>query len=156
MEILPAKETQLLEVLYIIRECAQQLKDKGVKYWHNTHADYAEISQDISDGNVYIIFVKKVPVGTITLKPDPEVKNSSHIDRLAIFPHFQRRGLAKAMIEFAEFESQEKGYTTIRGTIPVDDKSLCKFLEEKGYVNKGISHHVPNELTKIIFEKKLL
>ena len=156
MEILKAKDSQLLEILYIIRECAQQLKDKGVKYWHNTHADYAQISKDIEQGYVFIHTIKKGPVGTITVKPDPEVENTSHLDRLAIFPHFQRRGLAKIMIDFAEKHSLENGYSSLRGTIPVDDKSLCKLLEEKGFVNKGIIHHVPNELVKIVFEKKLV
>ncbi|PKP36530.1 MAG: hypothetical protein CVT98_07655 [Bacteroidetes bacterium HGW-Bacteroidetes-15] len=155
MEIHLAKESQLLEVLYIIRECAQQLKDKGVKSWHNTHVDYAEISEDIRNKYVFIIFLKKIPVGTITIKPDYNSKNISHLDRLAIFPHFQRRGFAKAMIDFAESQSRSLGYTALRGTIPVDDQSLCKLLEEKGFTNLGIAHHVPNELIKIIFEKKL-
>ncbi len=155
MEILQAKESQLLEVLYIIRECAQQLKDKGVKYWHNTHADYAEISNDIKNKNVYIIFLNKVPVGTITIKPDSEVMSASHIDRLAIFPHFQRRGFAKAMIDFAINRSRALEFTELRATIPIDDQSLCKLFEEKGFVNQGVAHHVPNELVKIIFEKRL-
>lgn len=155
MEILQAKETQLLEVLYIIRECAQQLKDKGVKYWHNTHADYAEISNDIKNKNVYIIFLNKVPIGTITLKPNAEVKSASHIDRLAIFPHFQGRGFAKAMIDFAINRSKAHEYTSLRATIPVDDQSLCKLFEEKGFVNLGVSHHIPDELVRIIFEKQL-
>jgi GNAT superfamily N-acetyltransferase len=156
MEILLAKETQLLEVLYIIRECAQQLKDKGVKYWHNSHTDYAEISRDISNSHVYIIFLKKVPVGTITLKPDADDNKAMHIDRLAIFPHFQRRGLAKILIDFAEDHSRSLSYPILKGTIPVDDESLCKLLEEKGFINLGITHQVPNEITKITFEKKLV
>lgn len=155
MEIHLAKESQLLEVLYIIRECAQQLKDKGVKSWHNTHVDYAEISEDIKNKYVFIIFLKKIPVGTITIKPDANSKEISLLDRLAIFPHFQRRGFAKAMIDFAENQSRTLGYSTLRGSIPVDDQSLCKLLEEKGFTNLGVAHHVPNELVKIVFEKKL-
>lgn len=155
MEILLAKESQLLEVLYIIRECAQQLFDKGVKSWHNTHVDYSEISEDIKNKYVFIFFLKKIPVGTITIKPDLSSKGVSNIDRLAIFPHFQRRGFAKAMIDFAETQSRAQGYTTLRGTIPVDDQSLCKLLEEKGFSNLGVAHHIPNELVKILFEKKL-
>lgn len=156
IEIKPAKESQLLEVLYIVRECAQQLLDKGVKYWHNSHGDYANISCDIANQYVYIIFFKKVPAGTITLKPDETVENALFMDRLAIFPHYQRRGLAKTMIDFAISEAIVQGFQIIRGTIPVDDRSLCQMLEDKGFQNRGIVTHVPNEMVKILFEKSLL
>jgi GNAT superfamily N-acetyltransferase len=155
MEIKIAKESQLLEVLYIIRECAEQLKDKGVKHWHNSRIDYAEISEDIKNGYVFILFEKCVAVGTITIKPEGESKEVCSIDRLAIFPHFQRRGFAKSMIDFAEAEARNRGNSMLRGTIPIDDESLCKLLEEKGFVNKGIISQVPNELVQIQFEKVL-
>lgn len=156
VEIKLAKESQLLEVLYIVRECAQQLLNKGVKYWHNSHADYANISNDIISQYVYIIFFKKVPAGTITLKPDENVPNALFIDRLAIFPHYQRRGLAKNMIDFAISEALVQGFKSIRGTIPVDDKALSIMLEDKGFQNRGVVTHVPNEMIRILFEKSLL
>lgn len=156
MEIRLAKEGQLLEVLYIIRECAQQLKDKGVKHWHNSHLDYEEISYDIKNNFVYILFEKCVAVGTITIKPDTNAKEVCHIDRLAIFPHFQGRGFAKAMIDFIEAEARNKTFTIIRGIIPVEDESLCKLLEEKGFTNKGHVAHSPGEVAKIMFEKILV
>lgn len=155
MEIKLAKESQLLEVLYIIRECADQLKDKGVKHWHDSRIDYAEISEDIKNEYVFILFEKCVAVGTITIKPEKDNADVCTIDRLAIFPPFQRRGFAKSMIDFTEAEARNKNFAMIRGTIPVDDESLCKLLEEKGFVNKGIITQVPNELLKILFEKVL-
>jgi GNAT superfamily N-acetyltransferase len=154
MDIQPAKESQLLEVLYIIRECAEQLTEKGVKSWHNTHIDFAEISKDIKKKTIYIIFQKRIPVGTITIKPDENDRKVNNIDRLAIFPVFQRRGYAKAMIDFAEDLSRKSGFSILRGTTPVDDLSLRKLLENKGFGNVGTSQS-PNELMKVIFEKKI-
>ncbi|MDD2196418.1 MAG: GNAT family N-acetyltransferase [Bacteroidales bacterium] len=156
MEIVKAKPSQLLEILYITRECAYQLKDKGVKYWHNTHTDYAQIQKDIEQGYVFILTIKKGPVGTMTVKPDPDIEQASYLDRLSIFPHFQRRGLGKLMIDFAEEHARKNGHTLLRGTTPVNDQSLCRLLEGKGFLNKGIAHHVPNELIKIVFEKNLV
>ncbi len=155
MEIQKAKQSQLLEILYIIRECAYQLKTKGVKHWHNTHIDYEQIDKDIKDGFVYILTVRKGPVGTITVKPDSNNPSISHLDRLAIFPHFQRRGFAKKLIDFAIEDSINSGRKLLQGVIPVNDQSICNLLEEKGFENKGVLHHVPEELTKIVFEKKL-
>ncbi len=155
MEIKLAKESQLLEVLYILKECTEQLIDKGVKSWHNMHSDYADVAKDISSKFVYIIFLKNVPVGTVTIKPDAENSDASTIERLAIFPHFQKRGLAKAMIEFAEKHSREKDYKRITGKIPIDDEQLCKLLEDRGFKNMGTAQSLPNELVKVNYEKRL-
>jgi ribosomal protein S18 acetylase RimI-like enzyme len=155
MEIRLAQEQNLIEVIYIVRECAQQLMEKGVRNWHNTQSDYADISKDISNNYVYLVSIKKVPIGTITLKPDDSDTNKTNIDRLAIFPHFQRRGYAKALIDFAIAEASKKGSTAVRGTVPCNNKSLCQLLEEKGFKNLGASGEIPNEMVKILFEKEL-
>ena len=150
-----AKENQLLEVLYIVRECAEQLIAKGLCSWHNTRDDYAVISLDISKKYVHIVMSGRVAVGTITIKPDETDPTVSFIDRLAIFPHYQGRGLAKEMIDYAEAHSREKGFGLIRGVIPIDDESLCKLLEGKGFANKGAIPNKPDEPVRIIFEKRL-
>lgn len=155
LTIQPAKENQLLEVLYIIRECAEQLIAKGLCSWHNTHDDYAAISLDIRSNYVYLVFLGRIPVGTITVKPDPSDAAVSFLDRLAIFPHFQGRGLAKEMIDFAEGHSREHGFKMLRGVIPIDDNSLCKLLEKKGFMNMGVASGDTPELVRIIFEKRL-
>jgi ribosomal protein S18 acetylase RimI-like enzyme len=155
MEIRLAQEQHLIEVIYIIRECAQQLMEKGVRHWHNTQSDYTEISKDIANKYVYLVSLKKVPIGTITLKPDDSDAKKTYIDRLAIFPHFQRRGYAKALIDFALTEASKKGSTAVRGTIPNNDKSLCQLLEEKGFKNLGAIGECRDEMVKILFEKKL-
>jgi len=155
LTIQPAKENQLLEVLYIIRECAEQLIAKGLPSWHNTHDDYAQISLDISKRYIHLVFLGRIPVGTITVKPDASDVTISYLDRLAIFPHYQGRGLAKEMIDFAEAYSREQGFKMLRGVIPMDDDSLCKLLEKKGFMNMGVASSDSEEYVRIIFEKRL-
>jgi GNAT superfamily N-acetyltransferase len=155
MEILIAKESQLLEVLYIIRECSQHSTDNGKKYINGSYSDYAEISRDIVNNHVYIIFLNLVPVGTITIKPFQGNDNVMLIERLAIFPHFQRRGLAKSMIDFAEKHSRSLGRTILKGTIPANDDSVCKLLEEKGFKNTGTLQQTPHEILQLTYEKQL-
>ena len=77
MEIIVADKTKLIEVLYIIRECSQQLIEKGVKYWNNSIADYHEISDDIAHQNVFLMVVNKVTVGTVTIKPNKKDPKTS-------------------------------------------------------------------------------
>lgn len=155
MEIRLAEKNKLIEVLYIIRECSRQLIDKGVKYWNNSLADYNEISLDISDQNVYLIILNNVTIGTVTIKLDTINPKTAIINRLAIVPHFQKKGYAQEILKFAEELAKKNGANVIKGYSPVDDKSLFQLLEENGYVNMGSEGEVPEEFIRIKFEKKI-
>jgi GNAT superfamily N-acetyltransferase len=155
MEIQLAEKNKLIEVLYVIRECSRQLLEKGVKYWNNSLADYNDISEDISNHFVYLLVLNRVTVGTVTLKPDKEDPRTSNISRLAIFPHFQKRGFASEILKFAEDLAKKNGFTNLKGLTPFDDKSLVQLLEENGFINMGVEGEVPEEFIRIRFEKKI-
>ena len=136
IDIVKADKTNLIEVLYIIRECSRQLIEKGVKYWNNSLADRFEISTDIESGFIYLIKYNYVPVGTITLRFLPK-KESLQLERLAIFPAYQKTGLVQKLIEFAKETAKEKGVKKIIGSIPVDDADLIHLLEQNNFVKKA-------------------
>lgn len=153
IEIVKADKTNLIEVLYIIRECSRQLIEKGVKYWNNSLADRFEISTDIESGFIYLIKYNYVPVGTITLRFLPK-KESLQLERLAIFPAYQKKGLGQKLIEFAKETAKEKGVKKILGSIPIDDADLIHLLERNNFVKKGES--IPVEINTIALELELL
>lgn len=155
MEIRLAKKINLIEVLYIIRECSRQLIEKGVKYWNNSLADYNEISSDIDNGYVYLLLVNNVPVGTATIKPDKSDSKATILSRLAIYPPFQNKGLAHSFIKFSEELARKNGSRSLKGSTPVDDESLTKLLEETGFINIGPKNEIQDEYVKIYFEKRL-
>lgn len=155
MEILIADKNRLIEVLYIIRECSQQLIEKGVKYWNNSIADYHDISEDIANQHVYLLVLNMVTIGTVTIKPDKKNPKTSIISRLAIFPHFQKRGLAREILKFAEDIAIKNGSTTLIGSTPLDDKALTQLLEENGFVNHGLEDQLNDEFVRIKFEKNI-
>lgn len=155
MEIIVADKTKLIEVLYVIRECSQQLIEKGVKYWNNSVADYHEISNDIANQNVFLLVVNKVTIGTVTIKPNKQNASKYDISRLAIFPHFQKRGYASEILKFAENYSKDNGAKVLVGTTPIDDEGLSQLLQENGFVNQGVDGEVHEEFIRIKFEKQL-
>ncbi|HNS29978.1 MAG TPA: GNAT family N-acetyltransferase [Tenuifilaceae bacterium] len=155
MEIKLANEHNLIEVSYIFRECSQQFIESGFQCWEFAHSSYEDIANDISKKYVYLAFIKKVPVGTISLRPDSSDTSIINIDRLAIFPHYQRRGFAKTLIDFAIVEATKKGAKTIRGIIPSHNKMLVKLLDEKGFINVREVDKMFNEGKGTIFEKTL-
>ncbi|MFA5649437.1 MAG: GNAT family N-acetyltransferase [Bacteroidales bacterium] len=155
IEIKPAKENQLIEVLYLIRECAEQLALKGIKSWHNTHSDSSLISDDIKKKNVFLAFLRMVPIGTITVKACDDMAEAALIDRLAIFPYFQNRGFAKDLLVFAEESVRNNNYKKLCATVPFGDKSLLKLFENNGFVNKGPASECADEMSWVMFEKNL-
>ncbi len=155
IEIKPAKENQLIEVLYLIRECAEQLALKGIKSWHNTHSDSSLISDDIKKKNVFLAFLRMVPIGTITVKSCDDMAEAALIDRLAIFPYFQNRGFAKDLLVFAEESVRNNNYKKLCATVLFGDKSLLKLFENNGFVNKGPASECADEMSWVMFEKNL-
>ncbi|RPH31821.1 MAG: N-acetyltransferase [Bacteroidales bacterium] len=155
MEILLADKNKLIEVLYIMRECSRQLIDKGVKYWNNSLSDYNEISEDIANQCVYLLVFNRVAIGTITIKPNKKNPKTINVSRLAIIPHFQKRGLAGEILKFAEDLAKERGSTTLIGSTPIDDEALTQLLIENGFINQGVDSEVHDEFVRIKFEKKI-
>ena len=155
MEIRQAKESQLLEVLYIVRECAFQLQEKGVKYWHNSHADYAEILKDILDKRVFVLLYRKMVVGTATVKQDPEGNGIMKVSRLAVLPSFQRRGFAKELLKYAVDEAKTHSAKTLRGVTPIDDTSTNQLFEQAGFAFKSTTSTSESDPPRVIFEKLL-
>lgn len=153
IEIVQANKSNLLEVLYIIRECSRQLIEKGVKYWNNSLADSFEISTDIESGYIYLIKYNYVPVGTITLRLLDE-NEILQLERLAIFPAFQKKGLGQKLIEFAKEIAKDKRVKKIIGTIPINDADLIHLLQQNNFERKGES--VPDGIKPITVELELL
>ncbi|MDI3526007.1 MAG: hypothetical protein PWR03_190 [Tenuifilum sp.] len=151
VEIVKADKRNLLEVLYIIRECSRQLLEKGVKYWNNSLADYVEIEEDIASGSIFVVKINHVVVGTITLKVVDEGQ-AVLIDRLAIYPAYQKKGLAQKLIEFSVNYAKEINAKKIFGYIPVDDKNLTQLLEQNHFKRKGDEFTPPKGFVLISYE----
>jgi len=156
MEIQLAEKKNLIEVIYIIRECSRQFHEKGVKYWNSCLPDYNEIAEDIANQRVYLMVNNRVTIGTITIKPEKTNPKTYEVSRLAIYPPFQNRGFAHEILKFSEDFAKKNGSTTLKGTVPIDDTSTGLFLEEYGFINQGVEGDVPDEFTRIRFEKEIV
>ncbi len=70
------------------------------------------------------------------LKANPASGGHQSILGLAVSPHFQKRGVASALLLQIEKEAKAKGRETITLTCKAD---LIRFYENHGYLNKGVS-----------------
>lgn len=68
----------------------------AVAFFLKHHCD-ENISRDIAEGIVYILFDNDVAVGTVTLA-------GTEINRLFVLPKYQGKGYGRALLDFAEDE----------------------------------------------------
>lgn len=73
------------------------------------------------------------------LKANPPLGGHQSILGLAVSPHFQKRGVASALLSHLEKDAKAKGRETITLTCKAD---LIRFYENHGYLNKGVSTSV--------------
>ena len=66
----------------------------AVDFFLKHHSD-DKIMQDILQGNVYILSVGEMTIGTLTI-------NGNEINRLFVLPEYQGRGYGSALLDFAE------------------------------------------------------
>lgn len=85
-------------------------------------------------------------------KANPAAGGHQSILGLAVSPHFQKRGVASALLTHFEKEASEKKRETI--TLTCKD-SLIAFYENRGYLNKGVSTSEHGGVTWYNMVKKL-
>jgi hypothetical protein len=67
MEIIQAKPTDLIEILYLLRVCILDMNAKGLKHWNSAYPGPELIQQDLDSGSIYLAKEKGVCKGMVTL-----------------------------------------------------------------------------------------
>lgn len=110
MNIKKAKIDDLSIVLNITRETIERIYPKyypkGAVVFFINHHNWENIKNDIDEGDVFILEVDSIVVGTVTIK-------NNNINRLFILPKYQGMGYGRLLIDFAE-KSIEMNYKVIR------------------------------------------
>jgi ribosomal protein S18 acetylase RimI-like enzyme len=125
MDILQAKETDLIEILYLLKVCILDMNLKGLKHWNSAYPDAKIMERNLENGFIYLAKDKGVCKGMVTLNEDTpadyfEIDFSSgcqkplYLQYMAVHPRWQRLGIAKLLIEFAAKLAKEKKFDCIR------------------------------------------
>ena len=113
MEILQAKPDDLIEILFLIRQCVKDMNLKGMKHWNSSYPGTEDISKDLSNEAIYLVKDKGICLGMVTInevQPDDykDIKwsdNNSkvlYMKRMAVHPYWQGKGIGKMLVEFTE------------------------------------------------------
>lgn len=149
--LIRAGENEVDQVWGIIQDNSNQLlSNLGLDHWSNYYTRQV-IEEKINKQDVFLLSSSDTPVATIVLSSDPvdyytqkdlscfakPAEKALYISSLAVSPHFQKRGIAGKLMEFATKVAQDQGIKFIRFDCRAEYTDLVSFYEKRGYVRKG-------------------
>ena len=136
MEIKQASSIDLVDVLFLLKQCVLDMNMKGLKQWNSAYPSPELIKDDIEKGTLYIYSEMKILQGMVNLSEEPseEYKDITwkenttkalYIKRFAVHPIWIESEVPVNLMNFAEKYAAENNYTAIRMDIldsyPVDE-----------------------------------
>ena len=120
-----AKLCDLDRVKEIAEACAKKMIEDNIFQWNENYPSKEIFREDIKNNALFVARINSEIVGCIMLssyKDDvyknvkwiSEDNNNLYIHRLAFHPRFQKKGIARKMMEYAEAFAKSKNHKSIR------------------------------------------
>jgi len=151
-------------LLRLFRNCSELMIAKGIMQWKYDYPDKAVIRKDLNNGHMWIHEIGNTVTGTVTINslehPAYSQVNWQHscfqvIHRLAVDPDFQRKGIAKKLMRFAENHCLQEGYESIRLDAFTQNTGNIRFYKDLNYQQIGQVHFNSHQEPFTCFEKLL-
>jgi ribosomal protein S18 acetylase RimI-like enzyme len=166
MNIIQAKSTDLVEILYLLKVCSRDMNSKGLRHWHSSFPFADQINRDIVEGSIYLIKDKGVCKGMITLnsnEPDdyrqmnlpPADTRPLFVHCLAVHPTWQGKGIAGLLIDFAHTMARNNGNTCIRLDIYQTSDEARQFCEKLSFRKIGTFQANYQRIPYVCYEKQI-
>ena len=150
-----ATQNELDRVKEIAEACAKNMIENNIFQWNDKYPSREIFKDDIKNKSLYVSKINQEVVGCIMLssfKDDvyksvnwitPDEYNL-YIHRLAVHPIFQKKGIARKMMDFAEDFAKSNNCTSIRLDTFSKNPRNNKFYKSRGY----------NKLDDVYFPKQ--
>ena len=162
-KISPAGIEDLSDLMELYQACTLKMNQDGLYNWNESYPGLATITDDIETGSMFVYREGRI-IGAMAINqhqpaeykeiawadPSPEFMV---VKRLAIDPEFQRKGIAKAMMVFAEEYASSNHFTSIRLDVYSISQAARLLYRKLNYKELGEFHFPDIELAFIAMEK---
>ncbi|MBN4077565.1 GNAT family N-acetyltransferase [bacterium AH-315-C20] len=166
MTIVPASKEEINTIFELLRACGQHMIDNGLFQWNEEYPTLQHVQGDFARGSLYCYKVENEIAAVISMddKQSPEYKEIvwKHLQdrvfvvhRLAVLPTYQKRGIAKELMDFAEKHARSNGYESIRLDAYSANERALNIYRNRGYSYRGDIYFALRDLPFFCFEKKL-
>ena len=140
-----AKINDLDRVKKITSDCALEMISRKIFQWDENYPNIEIFKKDIDNQNLYVYRKKSIVLGCIMLSlSKDEVYNNVkwltkdeknlYVHRLAVDPKYQKKGIGKLLMDFAEEYGLKNGLKSVRlDTFSKNDRNN-KFYRSRNYI----------------------
>jgi len=164
MKIEKAARIDLVDVLFLLKECVSSMNKKGLKHWNNAYPGSEIMVGAIEEGSLYLYKELGIVKGMIILSKDEpeEYKNidwklksdkALYLKFLSIHPNWQKGDIGKELIEFAENYAKENGMHTVRTDVYGGVDSANNLGSKLGFTQAGEFHSSFQSMPYLAYEK---
>ena len=134
----------LTPILEITKNCAVKMDAMGIYQWNENYPNKNAFIDDIKNNELLVFTKGALLVGCIALctKMDDVYKNvkwltkgvkNLYIHRLAVDPQFQKKGIGKKLMDYAEDFAKKNNFISVRLDTFSKNKNNMRFYERRGY-----------------------
>jgi len=135
----------------LLAAAGERLSKRGYPNWLPAYPR-ARVAENVDDGIVWGVRSAGELVATYTLRPlathpyrnidwhDPDAR-ARYLNRLAVDPKHQGRGIGRWCLEQVELECRRDGATAVRCDVLQANVPLRRFYERHGYEARGERFH---------------
>lgn len=167
MEFRKAAETDINNIMNIIKQAQTYFKEQGINQWQNNYPNVETISNDIANKNSYMLLKDNNIVATAAVSFDGEktynsiyegewISNNEYavIHRIAVDNTYKGLGLSSQIIKHVEELCLNKGVHSIKVDTHEENISMQKLLKKNKFQYCGIIY-LEDGSKRIAFEKTL-
>ena len=143
-----AEITDLNRIMEITRACAIDLISNNIFQWNEKYPSKEAFKKDIEKNTLYICKNKSRITGCISLcaDKDEEYENvewitedfkNLYLHRLAVHPEYQKKGVGRSLMDFAEEYAKLNGFKSVRLDTFSQNPRNNKFYKSRKYVQLG-------------------
>lgn len=166
MQIRLASLKDIDNIMDLIKHCIKDMQSHGIYQWNESYLTAEIFEEDIKSESLYILKDKSNYLGIIAINEEQspeyqelkwliEAGRALVIHRLAVNPEWQKQGIARQLMDFAEKYATEKGYTSIRLDAFSENPRALNLYERRGYNKVGQVFFPNRELPFYCYEKRI-
>lgn len=144
-----AKFSDLPEIINIINEAIEEMREDKNPQWGSTEENYPNedrFKKDIEENNLYILKENNTIKGFITIAKDFHdydalIANSQEkayiLHRMCIPKKYRKLGIASRLMQFAENLAKENHIFVLKADTEVSNTKMNNLFQKQGYEYKG-------------------
>lgn len=148
-EIRAASVEDLDDVMILVRDCIADMRRAGIEQWDEIYPDRGTLLADLRAGTMHVAGLDREPLTGIVVVNDHQDREYAAVPwtidaarvavvhRLMVDPRFQRRGIARQLMRFAEGRARELGYGAVRLDAFSENPRALDLYRSLGYRDAG-------------------